>query len=230
MRDVRPLGTRIHAWLREAILDVSLPPGASIFESEIAARFASSRTPVREALLRLATEELVEIVPQRGTYVARMSLSRIEEALFIREAIESAVIARVIARADRMALVAGLQGIVRDQAQALAAGQTSRALESDARFHRLLVDASGLPGVWHVLEQAREMHHRIRAIAVPELGSGRRAVEDHKAIIRAIEADDPAAATRAMGEHLARNLKLARSIAALHPGYFHPLSATDDKT
>jgi len=232
MRDVRPLGMRIHAWLRAAILDVAIKPGASIFESDIAARFASSRTPVREALLKLAAEELVEIVPQRGTYVARMSLPRIEEALFIREAIESAVLARVIAGADRKTVAKALQAIVGDQAAALAVRDTPRALEADARFHRVLVEASGLPGVWAVLEQARETHHRIRAIAVPELRSGRRAVDDHKAIIRAVAAGDAVAAARAMGEHLSRNLTLARGIAALHPDYFMaPPAATDgDKT
>lgn len=220
MRDVRPLSARVHAWLRDAILDLSLEPGAPIVEAEIAARFESSRTPVREALLRLADEALVEIRPQRGTFVARLSLPRIESAMFIRQAIESAVVRRIVARADRTAVGRALSSIVRRHAEAIAAGDVRAALEADTAFHRTLVDASGLPGVWDVVAQARELHHRIRAIAVPELGTGRQAVADHRRLVSALTAGRAAEAEQALAVHLSRNLELARAIAARHPGYF----------
>lgn len=211
---------RVHAWLRRAILDVSLRPGSALAESEIAARFGLSRTPVREALLRLAGEGLIEIRPQRGTYVARIALPRIEEALFVREAVECAVLARVAARADRAPVARQLAAIVDEQEAAAAAGDVAGALAADSRFHRALVDASGLPGVWEVVARARDLHHRIRAIAVPELGSARQAIADHRAIVRAVRAGDAARAQARMAAHLTRNLALARTIAARHPDYF----------
>lgn len=211
---------RVHVWLRAAILAVELKPGAMIAESEIAERFGTSRTPVREALLRLADESLVEIRPQRGTYVARMSLARIEEALFVREAVECAVLGRVALRDDRRSLVRELTAIVDAQAAAAAAGDTASALEADTRFHHALVAASGLPGVWEVVARARDLHHRLRAIAVPELGSARQAIADHRAIARALRAGDGASAQSRMAVHLARNLDLARTIARRNPGYF----------
>jgi GntR family transcriptional regulator, rspAB operon transcriptional repressor len=213
---------RVHAWLRRAILDVSLRPGAALAESEIAARFALSRTPVREALLRLAGEGLIEIRPQRGTYVARIALPRIEEALFVREAVECAVLRRVLARDDRDAVARTLTAIVDAQAAAVAGEDVAAGLAADERFHHALVDACGLPGVWEVVAQARDLHHRIRAIAVPELRSGRRAVADHRAIVRAVRAGTVAQAEARMAAHLARNLALTRTIAARHPGYFVP--------
>ena len=225
MRDPRPLSARVHDWLRKSILEVELVPGAPIAESEVAARFSTSRTPVREALLKLATEDLVDIQPQRGTFVARMSLARIEEGLFIRQAIERAVLLRVIERRDRAPTVELLAGIIREQAAALVEGRVAAALAADERFHRTLVEASGVPGVWGVVMKARDLHHRVRAIAVPELHSGRQALADHVAILRALEAGDPAAGEHAMQEHLARNLVLAREIASRHPDYFEPSAA-----
>lgn len=212
--------TRVHTWLRQAILTVELEPGAMIAESEIAARFGTSRTPVREALLRLADEGLVEIRPQRGTYVARMSLARIEEALFVRAAVEGAVLQRIAVQDDRRALARSLSAIVDAQAVAVAARDTPAALDADTAFHRALVEASGLPGVWDVVARARDLHHRLRAIAVPEENSAPRAIADHRSIVRALRAGDGEAAARRMSAHLGRNLALARAIARRHADYF----------
>ncbi len=83
MRAPAPLAMRSCEWPRAAILDVRIVPGTVIVEADVARRFGSSRTPVREGLLRLADEGLVDVRPQRGTYVARLALPRIAEALFV---------------------------------------------------------------------------------------------------------------------------------------------------
>jgi GntR family transcriptional regulator, rspAB operon transcriptional repressor len=211
---------RIHAALRAAILDVALVPGAVIAEHDLAARFGVSRTPVREALLRLADEGLVDVKPQRGTFVARLSLKRIEEALFVRQAVECMILERVAAREDRVAIAARLAAIVVEQAAAIDAGDVGTALDADTRFHHAMVVASGLEGVWRVVGEARDLHHRIRAIAVPELGSAAQAIRDHRAIVRAVCEGEASRAARAMAKHLERNFALAKAIAALHPDYF----------
>ena len=224
MRDSRPLSARVHAWLRDAILDVTLLPGAPIVESDVAARFDASRTPVREALLRLADEELVEILPQRGTYVARLSLARIESAMFIRQAIECAVVRRLGGFEHLAALLRTLAAIVRQHAEAVDAGDVAAGLDADTEFHRALIEASGLPGVWDVVARARDLHHRIRAIAVPTLNSGARAVADHRRVVAALRRGDIDGAQSALADHLARNIALARTIAARHPEFFLPES------
>ena len=211
---------RILAKLRASILDVALAPGTAIAEPDLAARFKVSRTPVREALLRLADEGLVDIRPQRGTYVARLSLARIEEALFVREAVEGAMLRRIVARGEGPALAGTLASIVRSQVAAIARRDIAGALDADTHFHHALVAASGLPGVWRVVAEARDLHHRIRAIAVPELGSATQAIRDHRAIAKALRDGDAARAVRAMTAHLERNLALARAIARKHPDYF----------
>jgi DNA-binding GntR family transcriptional regulator len=110
--------------------------------------------------------------------------------------------------------------IVAEQAAAIDAGDVGTALDADTRFHHAMVVASGLEGVWRVVGEARDLHHRIRAIAVPELGSAAQAIRDHRAIVRAVCEGEASRAARAMAKHLERNFALAKAIAALHPDYF----------
>jgi DNA-binding GntR family transcriptional regulator len=227
MRAPAPLSTQVYEWLRAAIVDVRIVPGTAIVEADVARRFGSSRTPVREGLLRLADEGLVDVRPQRGTYVARLALPRIAEALFVREAVECAVLERVMARADARRVAMALADIVEAHEAAMAAGDVQAGFDADTRFHRALVDASGLPGVWDVVARAREMHHRIRAIAVPELGSTRTAIAEHRAVVRALKAGQVEAARAAMSRHVGRNLLLAREIALRHPDYFEGAATPD---
>jgi len=130
------------------------------------------------------------------------------------------ILERVAAREDRAAIAARLGAIVAEQAAAIDAGDVGTALDADTRFHHAMVVASGLEGVWSVVGEARDLHHRIRAIAVPELGSAAQAIRDHRAIVRAVRDGDAARAARAMERHLDRNFALAKAIAALHPDYF----------
>src|SRR3954468_21043604 len=87
-----PARTRAYAALREAIVAMELPPGARLSENELAARLGVSRTPVREALIRLRDEQLVEIAPQRGTFVTPISVRGVLDAQFVREALECAAV------------------------------------------------------------------------------------------------------------------------------------------
>src|SRR5919202_4680398 len=101
-----PLGTRtlnrardeVYARLRAAIVTAELEPGRQLSENEVAGRFGVSRTPVREALVRLRDDRLVEIVPQLGTFVSPISTRAVADAQFIREALECAAVRAAAAR------------------------------------------------------------------------------------------------------------------------------------
>src|SRR3954468_13593842 len=79
---------RLHAELRDELVSLARRPGEAIVEKEIAAAYGVSRTPVREAVLRLADEGLIEIFPQSGTFVARIPIAALPEAIIIRKALE----------------------------------------------------------------------------------------------------------------------------------------------
>ena len=80
--------------LRRAIIELELKPGSRLSEQDIATRLGVSRQPVREALIRLANSRLIEIRPHRGTVVARISAREMTEALFVRQSVEIAVVAK----------------------------------------------------------------------------------------------------------------------------------------
>ena len=90
------LAERVFVQLRSDILYARLRPGEALSENSLAASLNISRTPVREAIQRLAREGLVQVLPQRGSYVALLSLRRIRDALFVREAVETEIVRRIL--------------------------------------------------------------------------------------------------------------------------------------
>ena len=214
------LAEGVFVQLRSDILYARLRPGEALSENSLAASLNISRTPVREAIQRLAREGLVQVLPQRGSYVALLSLRRIRDALFVREAVETEIVRRILVKAVNPVGLDALDATVARQAQALADRDLEATLRADEDFHRCLLQDASFPGVWHVVAQARDMHQRTRAIAVPELQSGEQAVADHRAIMAGLRARDPALAHQAITIHLRRNYELTQRIAALHPDYF----------
>ena len=219
------LAEQVFAQLRSDILHARLRPGEAVSENGLAARLDVSRTPVREAVQRLVREGLVQVLPQRGSYVALLSIRRIRDALFVREAVETGIVHRILSAPENPAGIAALQASVERQAQAVAAGDLEATLRADEDFHRSLLHSCGLDGVWPVVAQARDMHQRTRAIAVPELQSGEQAVTDHRAIVAGLRRRDLQEAQQALSGHLQRNHSLTLRVAALHPDYFE---AEDD--
>ena len=214
------LAERVYAQLRHEILLARLRPGEPVSENQLAQRLGVSRTPVREAVQRLVRDGLVNVWPQRGSLVSLMSLQRIREALFVREAVECQVVRRLLAPGSAPARWEPLEASLARQTQALQDKDLEATLRADEDFHRGMLELCGLVGVWPVVAQARDLHQRVRAIAVPELQSGRKAVNDHQAILDALQAGDAEGAVRCISEHVRHNEALARDIAALHPDYF----------
>jgi DNA-binding GntR family transcriptional regulator len=214
------LAEQVHARLRADIVHARLRPGALLSENQQALRLGVSRTPVRESIRRLVQEGWVYVLPQRGTRVSLLSLARIREALFVREAVETHGLRRLLDSSPQDDAWTQLDDCIAAQAKALQAGQLEATMSADAQFHRTLLDLCGMGAVWSVVAQARDMHQRVRAIALPELQSGRQALSDHRAIVRALRKRDADAAVSAMARHLRHDELLVQKIADLHPEYF----------
>ena len=215
-----PLSGQVHERLRSDILHARLRPGELLSENQLAQRMGVSRTPVREAIQRLVREGLVRVLPQRGSQVSLLSRQRIREALFVREAVESHVIRQLLASPPDTAALDTVAGCIDRQAEAMAAQNLEAMMRCDETFHHTLLGLCRMEGVWPIVAQARDMHQRVRAIALPELHSGDRALQDHHAILQALRLHDVEGATREMGNHLRQNEILTEQVAALHPDYF----------
>lgn len=187
--------------LRHEILINVLKPLEVIREAAIAERLGVSRTPVREALLRLADLGLVEIFPQSGTRVAPIRIGRARAAQLIREAVEVEIVRRACRDADEEALLALSAGI-EDQDAAARRGDLRRLFELDEAFHRAIFEAAGFPAVADELEDVKIHLNRLRFLAVDWPRPPGFIVNEHRAIAAALMARDEGTAAQAMTAHL----------------------------
>ncbi|WP_293500678.1 GntR family transcriptional regulator [Roseateles sp.] len=218
---------RVYQDLRHRILEMEMPPGMRIIERDIAAEHGVSRTPVHEAVQRLAEEGLIEIMQRSGTFVARIPIDQLEEAMLVRTALEIAVVERAARRVDAAGLAA-LQAILERQRDCVAAADMAGFHATDEAFHATLADIAGFPGVWLTILQAKTQIDRFRRLTLPIEGRMAGVVEEHTAVVEALSRRDPAAASDAMREHLDHVLPVIEATRAFRPDYFvnQSLSAT----
>jgi DNA-binding GntR family transcriptional regulator len=191
---------RVQDVIRDAIVRLDLPPGAAIDKVALCARLGVSRFPVSEALGRLAAEGLVEVLPQRGTRVARIDLADCRQAMFIRRALEGEAVRAVAPRADA-GLLAALDRNLRDQEGALGADYSSRFHQLDLEMHELLLGFLGYERVRHAVEAARASLDRARLFMCTPARQVSTFAE-HRAIVAALKRRDADAAVAAMESHL----------------------------
>jgi DNA-binding GntR family transcriptional regulator len=210
---------RIRSVLRAEIVGMKLTPGEPIAEKELCEQFAVSRTPVREALLSLADEHLIEIRPQIGTFVARISLPAIRDAMVIRRALER-VSAREAAARATVEDVRRLSGLLKEQERHTGRDGFFRFHAADEALHQAIADIAGHPNIWRVIRQEKAQVDRGRLLMMPQLRRRKLVVEQHCRIIEAIAAGNPDAAEAAMDDHLKDVLPSFARIQIDYPDYF----------
>jgi DNA-binding GntR family transcriptional regulator len=191
---------RVQDVVRDAIVRLELPPGTAIDKAALCARLGVSRFPVSEALGRLAAEGFVEVLPQRGTRVARIDLADCRQAMFIRRALEAEAIRAIVPRADA-ALLAALDRNLREQETTLGSDHRSRFHELDLELHELLLGFLGYERVKNAVDAARASLDRARLFMCTPTRQLSTFAE-HQAILAAMKRRDPAAAVQAMESHL----------------------------
>jgi DNA-binding GntR family transcriptional regulator len=205
--------------LRQAIVTMQISPGEMLSEQDLARRFGVSRSPVREALIKLSEAGLVRVLPQRGTQVVKISRAGVEDARFIREAVESAVVREAAMKAGP-AMIAELNASLTKQRRAQRSKTTSEFLDLDEEFHRLLAEAAGRPAAWQMIEDVKPQMDRVRFLDMAQATPRHIVVAQHVVIVDAIKARDPVAAEKAMRQHLSEILRSLPELAAQHPDLF----------
>lgn len=215
-----PIGAQLIASLRERIVTGELTPGMRLSEQDIATAYGLSRQPVREAFIRLAGEKLVEVRPQRGTFVCKIDAAEVEVSRFVREAVEADIVRLAAIEADA-ALLAELERQIAAQAQAEANNDGEGFMQLDELFHRTLAEIAGRAGAWAHLQPIKMHMDRVRHLTAIEFPLDR-LVGQHRAIVAAIAAHDPDAAESAIRTHLRGVLDDLPKVAAAHADYFQP--------
>lgn len=191
----------IYRDLQNQIVTMALKPGTVLGEQMLADRYGVSRTPVREAIIRLSEEQLVDVRPQQGTFVSRLDIALIPEAVVIRQALEGATV-QAAARIANDADIALLDDILAEQRFHRDRNALERFMLSDEAFHETVASIARLPGVWGYLKPAKVHIDRARWLTLPFLGRTTPVIAEHELIRNAIAAHDPAAALAAMTVHL----------------------------
>jgi DNA-binding GntR family transcriptional regulator len=209
----------VYELLRASIETVEFPPGLRLSENELAERLGVSRTPVREALLGLRDDRMVQIVPQLGTFVTRITRASLEDAQFIRESLECAAVADAAASASDDE-IAGLRAIVARQIQTRDAADLECFYALDDEFHSTLCRIGSRSIAWSISQRASGHLNRVRRLSLPMHDYIAEMVRQHTTVVDAVAEHDSDGAMGALAAHLSRVLFGLGEIAQEHPDYF----------
>jgi GntR family transcriptional regulator, rspAB operon transcriptional repressor len=210
---------RVEAALRRSIIALDVLPGTRLSEQEIAARHGVSRQPVREAFIGLSRTRLVEVRPQRGTVVAKISVPQLMQARFVREAIETAVARRACAVFDP-ASRRRIDDLLAVQAEAAARGDHAGFRRADALFHAALAEGAGCALAWEAVQDVKAHLDRACRLTLSGAAAMLPLVDQHRAVVAALDARDPDAAAAAMQHHLSEIVRALPKAEALYPHLF----------
>lgn len=213
----------IYLKLRQMVLTLELPPGAALSENELAAALGVSRTPVRESLILLAQEGLVQVFPKVGSFVSRVDPAQVADAQFLREAVELASLDNLPPRLDP-AVVGELRDNLERQQRADLGLEEFFAL--DEAFHHGLMRLSGHGGVWTTVAAAKGHLDRARRLGLHENASPAVFTSQHREILEAVVGGHASLARSHMRDHLRAVFNDIERIRSHSPELF----ATDPST
>jgi DNA-binding GntR family transcriptional regulator len=213
------LSSRVYLALRDAILRLGYRPGQILRKQQICEVLKVSRSPVSEAVARLASEGLVTIMPQAGTFVARLSIDEIRESAFMREALEVAAVeflAPVITKEQILLLRRNL----RVQEALVEDGDVAGFYEKDAEMHLLLLSFTGFRRLPKMAGTVWLQVSRARHLISPEPSRLAATLAEHCNIVDALETGNARRARKEMRDHLRQLLKYLEPLVESRPDLF----------
>ncbi len=215
------LSTRetVYRQLREQIITMELAPGTPLSENETSALFQVSRTPVRESFMRLAQDGLVQVLPQRGTFVSLIDTGLVEEARFMREQLEGAVIELACSGFDKQALLQ-LEINLKNQQDAIGQADDKQMFELDEQFHMILFAGCNKANTWHAMQQLTVHLNRSRRLMLASDRNWKHLYEQHTLMFDAIVKQDAQAGKNIMEQHINLSVNDQQLLKQKFPNYF----------
>ncbi|WMD22415.1 GntR family transcriptional regulator [Achromobacter seleniivolatilans] len=214
----RHAAPQVFEHLRQQIVSLALAPGTALSRVMLAESYGLSQTPIRDALMKLSEEALVEIYPQHTTVVSRIDIPAARQAHFLRQSLELEIVHTLAQRPDPI-LHKRLQASIDLQRVSHASGEYQQFIDADQAFHRDMHIAAGVLSLWE-LEQRYSGHlDRLRRLHLPEAGKAERIMDDHQRLLDAIVAQTPERAQQVLREHLSGTLSQVAEICKRYPEY-----------
>jgi GntR family transcriptional regulator, rspAB operon transcriptional repressor len=214
-----PKSAQVYTLIRHAIVQLALPPGAVINEKLICDKLGVSRTPVREAILQLAAENLVSIVPNRGTRVAPIDLQDVFDGQLVRDALEMRVV-RLAARRMSADFQQRFDANLRQQRALAAARDFDGFYNLDEHFHRLITECGASSKVWKLINGAKAQLDRVRRLVFPVNNHLEIILDEHLSILDGLRRRDEDYAAEAMQVHLNRVFETIRLLISERREFF----------
>ena len=205
--------------IREAIMELNFLPGEIIRKHDICNTLGVSRSPVSEALAKLRNEGLVDVIPQSGTFVSRFSLQDIKEGAFLREAIELACIEILASNISEQQLI-DLNRNLKLQKVLAESDDYQGFYQLDAKMHGMIMDFTGYKNLAKVTKTGWVQVDRARQLLLPVDGRLKKAFQEHRAVIKALEQNDVVLAREKMRTHLNQLILLLTPLEKKHPHLF----------
>lgn len=215
----RQAAIQIYESLRASIVALQMEPGSPVDRLQLQKVFGRSSTPVRDALARLAEEDLVEIVPQSATRVSLIDLGKARQTQFLRRALELEAVETLSMMPDK-SVIPILRDLLVGQKAAAEGNDLSLFDQLDQEFHARIFEAAGVSDL-HAFLRMRSGHiDRIRRLHLPVSGKSQEIIRGHTLIVKAIAAGDATEARRRMRDHLSSSLAYVPALREKYPTYF----------
>lgn len=208
----------VYRMLEDNIMSIHLPPGTAMSEQEAADLLKISRTPVREAFIHLSQDGLLDILPQRGTFVAKLDMDMIRQARFMRVVLEEAVLERA-SRSFPDEALEDLEDILLKQRQLAVAGDKRGFFAADNEFHYTIFAWCGCPHIWQTLMKASRDYFRARMLHA-FLEPKDIPIGLHEKMVQAIQDHHTADAIRLVHEHIDSFEDALVTLQHVYPAYF----------
>lgn len=207
--------------LRAQIVSLALAPGAVLARPALCEYFQLSQSPIREALLRLEEERLVDIYPQHQTRVRAIDLASARQAHFFRLSVELEMV-WVLAQQPNPGLGQALLELVARQRACLEAGDLDNFTRIDMDFHKRMYLAAELPDLWDMVRSCSGNLDRLRRLHLPLSRKAQSILQQHGRIARAITQGDAAGAQKVVRDHLSGTLQALEVLRARFPDMMPP--------
>lgn len=205
--------------LRKNIVNLKLQPGSMVSEKELADEMGISRTPTREALIELSKSQIVDILPQKGSYISKIDYSLVDEARFMRLVLENAVVETVCDVATEEDHRILLQNISMQEIY-LNSSSFRQFFQLDNEFHEQLFIIARKTQIYHLMDSMMIHFDRVRMLRLLTDKEVQELLDDHRAILDAIMRISKIEAVALMTSHLSRYKVDEELIRRDHPDYF----------
>lgn len=209
----------VYETIKEQIMTLVLPPGASISEKDIAEELEVSRTPVRESFLRLSEDDLLDIRPQRGSFVTKIDLSHVEDARFLREHMEVATIRLACETVTEKALFLLEENVVK-QKKAKEREDEEELFALDREFHRLISEGAGKLRIWEVVQKMNTHLNRALKLSIHSKLNWNLLIQHHEGMVEAIRVKQADEAEALVRNHLKLITYDQYELKQAYPTYF----------